>query len=299
KEKALPNGGTRLIAVRPGECSFDGKALKVSSLREIKGDVGPATGNIKFSGELRILGKVLPGFAVIGGLNVIVAGTAEAALVSAGGKAVISGGIRGGGKGVVRARSCIEAAFSEKATLMAVDGITLKNGAVLSFIKTNGKFTIEAENGKLLGGVCQARDGIDAANIGAEGGGRTEISFGQDYLLKDQIGAMEEEINKVKVELAKIEERIKALLKVPEGLAKARTEKVKLLKLLEQYNLKVFTLREKFEEHYNSLVTVRGSVYPGVVIESHDRYYEVHQTRSRVVFYFDRESGRIKERHLE
>jgi uncharacterized protein (DUF342 family) len=299
KEEILPNRGKRLIAVRPGECSFDGKALKVSSLREIKGDVGPATGNIKFSGELRVSGKVLPGFAVIGGLNVIIAGTAEMALVSAGAKAVILGGIRGGGKGVVRARSCIEAAFSEKATLMAVGGVTLKNGAVLSFIKTNGKFTIEAENGKLLGGVCQARDGIDAANIGAENGGRTEISFGQDYLLKDQIGAVEEEINKVKVELAKIEERIKALLKVPEGLAKARTEKVKLLKLLEQYNLKVFTLREKFEEHYNSLITVRGSVYPGVVIESHDRYYEVHQTRSRVVFYFDRESGRIKERPLE
>jgi hypothetical protein len=35
-----------------------------------------------------------------------------------------------------------------------------------------------------------------------------------------------------------------------------------------------------------------------VIIESHDRYYEVSQTRSGVVFYFDRESGRIKEKPL-
>jgi hypothetical protein len=33
-------------------------------------------------------------------------------------------------------------------------------------------------------------------------------------------------------------------------------------------------------------------------MESHGRYYEVTQKRSRVVFYFDRELGRIQEKPL-
>jgi uncharacterized protein (DUF342 family) len=295
-----PQGaGKRLIAALPGELSFDGKVLKISSLRDIKGDVGPATGNVTFPGEIRIGGKVLPGFAVIGGLHVLVSGSAESAFISAGGRAVVAQGIKGSGKGVVRAKTSIEAALAEKATLMAVGNIKLKNGSVLSYIKTNGKLLVEAGKGRLLGGVCQARHGVDAANIGSETGGRTEISFGQDYLIKDQIGVTEEEISKTREALAKTDDTIKQSLKSPPALEAARTEKVGLMKKLKQLNLKIFTLNEKFEEHHESEIRIRGTVYPGVVIESHGRYYEVQQARSRVVFYFDRDSGLIKEKALE
>jgi uncharacterized protein (DUF342 family) len=297
-QEAALEKGKRLMAARPGELSFDGKTLSISSVREIEGDVGPSTGNINFPGEVKVSGKVLPGFAVIGGLHVLVDGAAEAALVSAGGRAVVAQGIKGGGKGVVRARKTIEAAFAEKATLMAVDDIKLKNGSIASRIKTNGKLSIIAGNGKLMGGVCQARRGIDAADIGSEKAARTEISFGQDYLIKDQIEVTEEEIFKVKKELAGTDEKLKAVLKIPSALDAVRAEKIALLKRLEQLNLKVFTLREKFEEHHDSAIRIRGTIHPGVIIESHDRYYEVSQTRSGVMFYFDRESGRIKEKPL-
>ncbi|MDR1566915.1 MAG: FapA family protein [Treponema sp.] len=298
KEEPL-GAGKRLAAALPGELSFDGKVLKIAPLREIGGDVGPATGNITFSGEICIGGKVLPGFAVIGGRHVLVSGSAESALISAGGRAVVAQGIKGGGKGVVRARISIEAAFAEKATLMAVGDIKLKNGSVLSYIKTNGKLVVEAGKGRLLGGVCQARHGVEAANIGSETGGRTEISFGQDYLIKDQIGVTEEEISKTREAIAKTDDKIKRSLKSPSVLEALRAEKVGFIKKLEQLNLKIFTLSEKFEEYHESEIRIRGAVYPGVVIESHGRYYEVQQTRSRVVFYFDRKSGRIKEKALE
>jgi uncharacterized protein (DUF342 family) len=212
---------------------------------------------------------------------------------------VVAQGIKGGGKGVVRARTTIEAPFSEKATLMAVEDIRLKNGSSASHIKTNGKLSITADNGKLLGGVCQARHGIDAADIGSEKVVRTEISFGQDYLIKDQIAATEEEISKTRGELTEVDKKIKDAIKIPAALDAVRAEKIKLMKKLEQLNLKVFTLREKFEEHHDSEVRIRGTIHPGVIIESHDRYYEIHQTRNSVIFYFDRESGRIKEKGIE
>ena len=297
----MPYGkGTRLVAIRSGELRFDGKKLKIRSIKNINGDVGPSTGNIKFSGEIKISGNVLPGCAVIGGTHVTISGYAEEALVSAGGKVAVALGFKGGGRGVLRARAGITTAFVERTTVMAIGDIVLARGSILSTIKTNGKLHITAENGKLSGGICQARYGIDAADIGSEKALRTEISFGQDYIIKDEIAACEEEISKIKETLAKVEKQIgeclSSKLPLPDEL---KIEKIRLVKLLEQVNLKVFNLREKFEEHFESEIRIRGVIYPGVVMESHNRYYDVMQKRSRVVFYFDRESGRIKEKPFD
>jgi uncharacterized protein (DUF342 family) len=174
----------------------------------------------------------------------------------------------------------------------------VKAGCVRCNIKTNGRLFISGETGGLTGGVCKARRGVDAADIGSEKKGQTEISFGQDYLIKDQIEVCERDIEKIKAGLQQTEAKIKQSVNNPAALNAARAYKVKLMKLLEQINLKVFTLREKFEEHHDSEVRVRGTVYPGVVLESHNRYFEVNRRRGGVVFYFDRGTGQIREKPL-
>jgi uncharacterized protein (DUF342 family) len=290
--------GVRLAAARSGTLHYDGRDLKISSLKGIKGDVGKATGNISFPGELRIQGNVESGFSVMAGLNVLVGGRAGSSLVSAGGKAVIAGGVKGAGKGVVRARSTIETAFAEEATLLAVEDIIAAAGCVRCNIKTNGKLRVTGETGKLAGGVCRARRGVEVWELGSEKGNRTEVSFGQDYLVKDQIETLEGELEKVDAALKQIGERIAAAGSAPAVLDAARAEKVKGLKTREQLNMKLFTLRERFEVHHESELRVRGPVHPGVVMESHGRYYEVNQKRTGVVFSFDRAAGQIREQGL-
>jgi uncharacterized protein len=44
---------------------------------------------------------------------------------------------------------------------------------------------------------------------------------------------------------------------------------------------------------------VRGSIFAGVVIESHNRFHEVRQTKQKVVFSFDPQLGRVVERPLK
>jgi uncharacterized protein (DUF342 family) len=291
-------GGVRLVAGRTGELSFDGKSLSINALHGIKGDVGLATGNVNFPGEVRVSGGVKPGFAVIGSADVLIGGPAEAALVSAGGKAVIAQGVVGGGKGIVRAKLGIETIYAERATLLAVQNILAKNGCVQCQVKTNGKLSLPGERGHLIGGVCKARLGVDAMNIGSESGAHTEISFGQDYLVKDQIESIERETEKVKNALLELDKKLKSIESAGPALDAARSEKVRLMKYMEKIGMKLFTLREKFEEHNPSEVRVRGAVFPGVVLESHGRYFEVKQRKSAVVFVFDREIGRIQEKPL-
>jgi uncharacterized protein (DUF342 family) len=291
-----PEGnGVRLCAARAGELTYDGTDLRVSGVRSIRGDVGKATGNINFPGDVKIGGKVEPGFSVVG-RNVLVVGLSEAALVSAGGRAVMAGGVKGAGKGVVRARTTIEAAFVEAAVLLAVEDIKVQLGCAGCSIKTNGMLLVSGETGKLAGGLCRARRGVNVQELGSAKGLRTEISFGQDYLLKDQIEAVQADIEKIRAALKRADIKIREAANNPAALGKAGAEKVGLLKKLEQLTLRIFTLREKFEEHHESEVTVRGAVYPGVVMESHGRYYEINRPREAAVFYFDRETGRIKER---
>ncbi len=298
REQAI-DGGVRLMAAKTGELLFDGTTARINSLHGVKGDVGLATGNLKFSGEIRISGKVGATFAVMGGQDVLIGEIVEAALVSADGKIVIGQGILGGGKGIIRARKSIEAAFVEQATLLAVEDIRIKNGCLLSNIKTNGRLILSSEQGNLVGGVCRARLGVEAANIGSERSSRTEISFGQDYLIMDQIEQTERETDKLKKALLDLELRGSQAGKGAGSIEALRAEKVRLLKLLEKYSLRLFTLREKFEEDHGSAIQIRGNVYPGVVMESHGRYYEVKQKRSRVVFYFDKGVGRIQEKPLK
>jgi uncharacterized protein len=193
----------------------------------------------------------------------------------------------------------IDAGFVEQATLLAVQDIRIKNGCMQSQVKTNGKLQLVGEKGYLIGGNCRARMGVDCANLGNERGIRTEVSFGQDYLVMDQVEVTERETEKIKAALAELERRIKLYESTSADLNKARAEKVRLMKLLEQYGMRLFTLREKFEEHHESEIRVRGTIFPGVILESHGRFFEIKQKKSQKAFIFDRELGCIQEKPLK
>jgi uncharacterized protein (DUF342 family) len=289
--------GKRIVALRSGELAFDGKTLKISPVKTIREDIAES---MNFSGEIRIDGNVLPGCKIEGGSHITIDGFAEEALIFAEGKAVVKGGFKGGGKGILKARAGIMSAFVERASVMAIGDIRLEKGSILSNVITNERIIVLEQDGRLQGGMYRARHGILAADVGSEKGPVTEVSFGQDYFLKEQIDAAEDEILVTRQNISKTEEKIKEAHEnkqpIPEDI---RIEKIRLVKLLEQLNLKVFNLREKFEEHFESEIRITGTVYPGVVIESHNRYYEIQEKRSGVIFYFDRGSGRIKEEPID
>jgi len=298
-EERKENGDRLLKAGKSGELRFDKNVLSIDQSHKIKGDVGPATGNVRFPGPVGIAGTVLTGYAVVAGGDILVTGAVEAALVSADGAIRITEGIKGAKRGTIRARKTIEAAFAEQAMLLAVDDIVLKNSALLCNIKTNGHLMLQGEKGHLIGGLCRARKGIEVQNLGSANGARTQVSFGQDYLVQDAIEAEEREIERVKAMILQADKTMREQEKTGANLDKVRQDKLHLVKLLEKRSMRVFELREKFEEHFPGELVVRGSVFAGVVIESHNRFHEVRQTKQKVAFSFDPQLGRVVERPLK
>jgi len=301
KQVEEENGDISLIAEVSGELIHEGDKLYINDIHMVKGDVDLKEGNIKFPGSVKIGGSVTQGFFVMSGGEVQIAGGVEASLVSSGESIIIGQGVVGGGKAVLRSKQDIEMAFAEQATLLAVGDIKAKNSCLRCKIKCNGKVLLIGDKGNLVGGDIKSTGGINVANLGNHKGAKTKVSFGQNYLIQDRIELEEKEVEKVKAQIAKLDFTMYKLEN--EGsknkLKNARMTKLKLMKVLEKRGVRLFTLRERFEEHFASDLIIRGTIYPGVILESHGRYHEIKTEKKNLLIKFNLETGRIEEEALK
>jgi hypothetical protein len=152
---------------------------------------------------------------------------------------------------------------------------------------------MQSDRGTVVGGRVRVRKGLEAQNLGSARGVATEVSFGQDYLIADRIEKEEREIEKLKLKITKDDMAMREESENRERLEELRKEKKKLLKMIEQRSVRLFHLREKFEEHYPSELRVHGTIFPGVRIESHGRTMEFTAPEKGVVISFDEQSGRL------
>jgi uncharacterized protein len=298
RETSGADGVVEFVAIRSGELRYLGRSLSIVSKKIVDGDLGRAAGAIRFSGDIQINGTVATGAQVFAGASVIIAGTMEAALVSAEGSVTVQEGIRGNGKGIIRAKTSIRTLFAEGAVLLSVDDVSMERQCFNCRVKTNGALVLSGEHGTLAGGNCKSKKGINVMNLGTSSKIKTEISFGQDYLIADQIDLEERELADLKEKIVKVDLEMKRGAKGNLSLAELGQQKVAFMKLLEKRSHHTLTLREKFEEHFPSEVKVRGTAFPGAILESHGRFFEVTQAKSRVVFFFNSEIGRIQEKPL-
>ncbi len=300
KEEREP-GIISLIADKNGELIYDERKIEVRDAHLVKGDIDMSQGNVKFSGSVQITGTVRSGFSVFSGGDIMIGEGVECALLSAEGSISIKQGIIGAGKAVLRAKENVEFAFAEQTTVLAVGDVNIQNSALKCDIKCNGLLTLQSEKGNLLGGSVRSRGGLKAMNIGSEKGIETRISFGQNYLIADQIEAEEREIQKIRDHILKLDSMMRQLERDGDRrrLSLARQTKLKYMKIIEKRSVRLFSLRENFEEHHASEIVVRGTIFPGVVIESHGRFYEVDKPKKHITITFNSETGHIEETEVE
>ena len=294
------DGSVRFFAEIDGELSVGAGLVEVRVVHEIAGDVGLTTGNVKFSGTVRVSGSVQSGFSVVADGDIDVAEVVQAAFLSAGGSVEIGRGIKGEGKAIVRAKSGITTSFAEQATLLAVGDVRVRGACLRCRLVCNGRLHLASEKGSVMGGTVRARQGIVAQNLGSPGGARTEVSFGQDYLLLEKIEREQREIAKLKARIAELDTAMKGLLRAARrdeaALSAARAEKLAAMKAIEQRGLLLIGMRDRFDEHVPSEVVVRGTLYPGVVVESHGRRFTVAAEKSNLRLFFSQVEGKILER---
>lgn len=287
----------RIIAQKSGELQFSGQAFHLKDKIMLQGNL---TAGTKFPGTILIDGNVGSGIYVMSGGELKIKGQAGGSLLSADASIQISGGVRGEGKAVLRAKKHIAAGFFEKCRIMSVGDTVIGSTSLGCEIRCNGKVIQKGEKGTVAGGRIKTKFGIDAVNLGTPQGTPTHISFGQDYLVEDQINLEETEIEKIRQGIVQLDLLMKDLEKIQakEKLAAVFQKKVLMMKLLQKRGLRLINLRDRFEIHFDSSIIIRGSLFPGVVVESHGRTFETKTRKSALRLTFNQQTGHIEESSL-
>jgi uncharacterized protein (DUF342 family) len=296
------DGGYEYFARIDGELDHRGGAIDVQRVHTVEGEVGLGTGNVRFPGSVRIHGAVRSGFSVLSDESIFVEESVQGALLSAGESIRVEKGVLGEGKGVLRARKGIRAHFAEQATLLAVEGVHLTNACLRCTVKCNGRVVLESDKGNIIGGKVYCKLGLEAANLGSDREVRTEIHFGQDILVQDNLEREQRRMEGLRKRNAEIERSmLHAERTAPDdarGVEALRLEKRRNLQLIQLHSKRIFILQERSEQHFPSEIVVRGVIYPGVILESHGRQREIRAPLREVVFYFNTATGRIEEKAL-
>jgi len=287
------DGATVYTANASGELVLRDGTLGVSENKTISTDINDTTGDLSFPGNLTVNGCIRKGRIVRATGAVTINGDAEAALVSADTTVTMNGGILGSGRGTVWAKQEIHLTFAENARVLAGGDISIANYCFQCTVKTNGTLFMTGNPAVLLGGNIRASKGVEVYELGSEKTIRTSISFGQNYLVSDQIEVCEKEVQKVKETIEKIDTEMKKPAATNPRIHELRRKKLELMKHNDKLTVRIFTLKEQFETHILSHIRVDNTVYPGVILESHGRYYEVREPRSHVIFFFDQTTGQI------
>lgn len=271
-EKAFPAGPNtvvdpkdpdRLLAAVPGYVFYDQGLITVKGVLNVRRDVDFHTGNISFLGDVVVHGGVRSGFQVQA-RNVMVKDTVEAAFLRADGSLLAEAGIKGGGKGVVKAGKSLRTAFAENAMLLA-GGKMLIDGACMHCDVYAGDQL--AVRGRLAGGVAaSSRLVYVGEKLGGGLGAETVLMLGYDAMLLNKSHLIEARIKAV---LERVEENRAMLANHPElsgelgpKIAEAEGRMAKLVQVRQD----IWERIHAHEDLESCRVIVPGKVLPGVEV---------------------------------
>jgi len=189
----LSEDGSQIVATLAGHAVVLGDQISVSSIYQIRGDVGVATGHIAFVGSVRIGGDVRPGYHVQAEGDVEIHGNVNGGTIEAGGNVSVRYGVLA--QAHVVAVGTVRAKFVEYADVRAGAEVWVSDGIVQSNVAAGTTIEVLGRYGSILGGHVFARMSVIARELGSSRGIKTTISVGTaPELLKEakQLAAQEE-----------------------------------------------------------------------------------------------------------
>jgi len=220
-----------LVAAIAGQPSLITNGVKINPIVEIE-DVDLSTGNVTFSGTVKIKGDVKTGMRLHVSGDVFVHGTVEAAEIIAGGNVFVKGGIIGHSEtqpGVttsiaarIKAEGSVQALFAESALIEARQDIMIAGNARQCEMMAGNEILVGKTNpklGQIIGGRAQATMMVKAVAFGSPSAATTKIQVGLDPYLEEKLRAKEQEFQK---KLDELDRTIKQIAHYKQNPEKAK-----------------------------------------------------------------------------
>lgn len=199
-----------LIAANDGAVKINHRGeIEVRTAKVVTGDIDYSTGNISFSGDLKIQGTVKAGFAVEAHGNLLVGGSVEDAEVTCSGNMEVIGGAAGSGSGKIDCGGTLKVHHIENFNVKAGKHIVVSDTILHSTIKTDEYLDVKT----VVGGQIEAAQGINVDTIGASAETRSVIKVGSAYLLMQKKNLFQEKVAELEVKLNTCKEEMYSCVK--------------------------------------------------------------------------------------
>ena len=210
RNTTITEDGLQMVATMDGNLEFKGDGFHVRPVMEIAGDVDYETGNIDFTGDVHVKGDVRENFSVTATGSVTVDGLVEAATVEAGTDLLITKGVVGDNRALLKCQGTLRAKYLESCVIYA--GKAVYSDCIMnSQVHSDGIIDVTSGRGSVVGGALVAAAGIRAKMIGAESGRRTELTMGVLPVVQAELMDLREELEANRKESEELDRQLSYL----------------------------------------------------------------------------------------
>jgi len=245
--------------------------VSVEEVLKLK-NVDFSTGHIDFPGTVVIEERILEGFKVEAGGEIIAGKSVGQVILIAAGDIILSGGAAG--NAIIQAGGDIYARFVQNSTMSSKGSIMIEEMAMNSRLTAGAAVLLETGRGELLGGEAVAARRIVCRKAGSRAETRTSLCAGIKPEVMEELLRMENELRESTETLRRIEAHLLQIEESQRKHGKSDQETYDKLKTLaEHYRTIQENLQKQRERIYATLevdsgaeIIVLEAIYPGVEI---------------------------------
>jgi hypothetical protein len=240
KNVKMSEDGLTMFAAKSGRIDYVYGRIEISDVYNINGNVDMGVGNIKFAGDVHVMGNVIANLTIEAAGLIEVSGFVEGATLIAGRDIILKNGIQGMDKGKLIAGGNIVAKFMENCTAEAKGNI-VSDYIVHCSVLAGGGVTMKGKWGKIIGGHVRAGREVSASIIGSPAYDHTIIEIG----VAPDMRAKHVELDALRVQLKTQLQKIDGIVRfAPANDTPERQE----------MRRKLIGTRDHLEEKYNETV---------------------------------------------
>ncbi|MBE7437914.1 MAG: DUF342 domain-containing protein [Spirochaetales bacterium] len=245
--------------------------ISVEEILKLK-NVDFSTGHIDFPGTVLVEERILEGFKVEAGGDIIAGKSVGQVILISAGDIILSGGAAG--NAIIQAGGDIYARFVQNSTLSSKGSIMIEEMAMNSRLTAGAAILLETGRGELMGGESVASQRIVCRKAGSRAETRTGLTAGIKPEVMEELLRMENELRESTETLRRIEAHLLQIEESQRKHGKSDQETYDKLKTLsEHYRSIQENLQKQRERIYATLepdagaeIIVLEAIYPGVEI---------------------------------
>ncbi len=269
KNIKLSDDEMQLISLVDGTAQINGGKVEVVEILTIRGDVGVATGNIKFNGKVIVNGDVRTGYSIECEGDLEVNGVVESADLTVGGDLFVKVGISGKDAANVRCNGNMMCGFITEANIV-VHGDIETSSIMNANVVCDGILKMTVGKGVMVGGNIQVRKEIEAKVIGSKAGVITNIRMGVDSKLMDEFNGVTQDVKDSKSNIKKLEQAMAILTKQ----LKANPNSAEIKELYDKTEISLNDYNKKYSYSVKRLGELNENINElmGATIKARDVY---------------------------